>query len=369
MLIKFNYFSIITIRSLCCLCAFLLAVLCNSFVFSNTLTVDQNRVFRVLFINSYSPGYSWSDDIENGLREHLQSSAVIIELSVEYLDSKRFVSQDLLDQQADVLFSKYSKYKQDLIVVSDNAAFDFAVKNRSRLFPEVPIVFCGYNALRPATLNGLKNITGVNEEIDIDSLISAALHIQQEVHNLVFVISTDNSSSRPMAEKVETEIAPKYRDKFNVIILKDASLAHIKKTLAGIASESALFMIGRTSEKGKGRALTPAENSKLVVSVSPIPVYTFWSFHLNTGVIGGRILSGYDQGKTAGEMALLILNGKSADRIPVLMKSPTRSTYDYNVLKRFNVTSSALPENSTVINKPKPSFEMNLKKVLETFNN
>jgi hypothetical protein len=54
------------------------------------------------------------------------------------------------------------------VVVSDNAAFQFAVSNRGLLFAGVPIVFCGYNNFRPEVLHGFSDITGVNEEMDID---------------------------------------------------------------------------------------------------------------------------------------------------------------------------------------------------------
>ena len=56
-------------------------------------------------------------------------------------------------------------------------------------------------------------------------------------------------------------------------------------------------------------------------------------------------------------MALQILKGKSAGKIPVIMASPTRNIFDYNVMKRFKISMDALPENSIVINKPYSFYE------------
>ena len=78
-----------------------------------------------------------------------------------------------------------------------------------------------------------------------------------------------------------------------------------------------------------------------------MPAYTFWNFHLGTGVLGGRILTGHDQGKAAGDMALQILNGKTASRIPVLMTSPTTMIFDYTVMRRFNIEMDELPAHFT----------------------
>ena len=58
-------------------------------------------------------------------------------------------------------------------------------------------------------------------------------------------------------------------------------------------------------------------------------------------------------------MALQILNGTSADSIPVIMTSPTRNIFDFAVMKRFNIAMQSLPENSMVINKPLTFYEAN----------
>ena len=50
---------------------------------------------------------------------------------------------------AAILVAKYARYRNDLIIVSDNAALDFVIDHRNRHFPTQPVVFCGYNNVRP----------------------------------------------------------------------------------------------------------------------------------------------------------------------------------------------------------------------------
>lgn len=145
---------------------------------------DAEAPQRVLYINSYHHGYPWSDEVERGLREQLAASGRNIELSVEYLDSQRF---DYLHHQDALIASmaiKYADFHQDVILTSDNAAFDFAVRHRERLAPGRPIVFCGYNNLRPADLVGIPAITGVNEELDILGTMELALSLHPETRTL-----------------------------------------------------------------------------------------------------------------------------------------------------------------------------------------
>ncbi len=307
---------------------------------------------RVLFINSYHPGYSWSDGIEQGLRERLAASGRAIELSVEYLDSRRFAAGAQFAPLAAAMALKYSSYRPDLVVVSDNAAFDFAVKQRGRAFPDVPIVFCGYNNFRPEVLRGLADITGVNEEIDIAATVEMALQVHPRTRTLAFVLSTGEASSARIAEIAERTVLPKYRERFELIVLKDASLAEVRESLARLPRETVLFLSGQVRDQGEGRALTPAENGRLITAISPFPAYTFWDFHLGTGVVGGHILTGPDQGRAAADLALRILAGEAADAIPVVMTSPTSDIFDHPALERHGIDADALPAGAVILNRP-----------------
>ena len=307
---------------------------------------------RVLFINSYNRGYSWSDGIEDGLRERLNASGKKIELSVEYLDSRRFGYGAQIEPLAQAMAAKYTAYRPDLIVVSDNAAFDFAIKHRARLFPTQPIVFCGYNSFRPEVIKGVGNITGVNEEIAIDDTVIMALKLHPKTRTLAFVVSTADASSKRIYEVAEQSVFPELSKRFEVVVLKDASVEQIRQRLAALPKETVLFLSGQASDQGNGRALTPAENGSLITAVSPFPTYTFWDFHLNRGVVGGHIITGPEQGRKAAEMALSILGGLAADRIPVVMTTPTQEIFDYPVMARFGITPESLPPGAVIINRP-----------------
>lgn len=307
---------------------------------------------RILFINSYHRGYSWSDGIEDGLRERLEASGRKIELSIEYLDSRRFAYGTQIEPLAQAMEAKYASYRPDLIVVSDNAAFDFAIRYRERLFSGLPIVFCGYNNFRPEVIAGISNITGVNEEISIEDAVAMALKIHPRTRTLAFIVSTADASSKRIAEVAEQAVFPELRKRFDVVVLKDASIDKIRRALAALPKESLLFLSGQVSDQGFGRALTPAENGRLISAVSPFPAYTFWDFHLGSGVLGGHIITGPEQGHKAAEIALRILDGTPADSIPVVMTTPTRDVFEYPVMERFGVSFADLPAGASVLHRP-----------------
>ncbi|GAB3355015.1 MULTISPECIES: diguanylate cyclase [Giesbergeria] len=307
---------------------------------------------HILFINSYHPGYSWSDGIEEGFRERLNVSGKKIELSIEYLDSRRFPYGAQTEPLAQAMEAKYTNYRPSLIVVSDNAAFDFVIQHRTRLFAELPIVFCGYNNFRPDVIQHISDITGINEEIAIEDTVAMALKVHPQTRTLAFIVSTGEASSKRIGEVAEESVFPKLRERFDVVVMKDASVAQIRQRLAGLPKETVLFLSGQATDQGAGRALTPAENGRLITAISPFPAYTFWDFHLKEGVIGGHIITGPEQGRTAADLALRVLDGTSVNDIPVIMTTPTRDIFDYRVMERFGVRPADLPAGAHIIHQP-----------------
>lgn len=311
----------------------------------------------ILFINSYHRGYSWSDGIEDGFRERLVASDRKIELSVEYLDSRRFSYGAQIEPLAQAMAVKYADYQPDVVVVADNAAFDFAIRYRDRLFPQRPIVFGGYNNFRPAVIDGIANITGVNEEVAIGDTVNMALGVHPRTHTLAFIVSTGDASSKRIGEVAEETVFPELRKRFDVVVLKDASIEEIHQRLAKLPADSLLFLSGQVSDKSGSRSLSPAENGRRITAGSPFPAYTFWDFHLGNGALGGHIIPPDEQGRTMAGMALRVLDGTPVDSIPVVMTTPTRNVFDYPVMQRFGVNEADLPPGAVIINRPVSLWE------------
>ena len=84
-------------------------------------------------------------------------------------------------------------------------------------------------------------------------------------------------------------------------------------------------------------------------------MYGAWDFNLGLGIVGGKLISGFYQGESAGKMALRVLNGEDASSIPVVRFSadrPNRYMFDYRELRRWGISSGSLPAGSIVVNRP-----------------
>ncbi|MCG8481606.1 MAG: ATP-binding protein, partial [Spirochaetales bacterium] len=89
----------------------------------------------------------------------------------------------------------------------------------------------------------------------------------------------------------------------------------------------------------------------LVSSLMPTPVFSLWDFFIGTGVAGGLLVSGREQGVAAAELATEILAGAPADAIPVIVDSPNRWIFDMGVLGPAGVRASDLPRGARLVNR------------------
>lgn len=321
-------------------------------VLSLTVAASAETPKRILFINSYHKGYTWGDDIEKGFLERLNGQGMQTEVSFEYLDSLRYTYEQLAPTIAETLKIKYADPRPDIVVVSDTTAFSFLKTWRDSLFPGVPAVFCGYNNFTPEALGTMRNVTGVNENIDIIALVKLALSVQPNLTTLAFIVSTGDATNRSLYDSVVRYAYPAFRSGYNVVLIKDETMSGIKDRLALLPRSTAVFLTGQTTEQTQGRALSPEENAKMITEISSYPCYAAWEFQMGYGTLGGNLITGREQGAAAGDMTLQILAGLPADSIPVLMQTPTTPVFDWRTMTRFGIRESALPPGSVILRKP-----------------
>ena len=132
---------------------------------------------QVLIIHSYHSGLSWTDSVMNGIRDTFARSGCDIQMSAEYLDARRYPDSEPARRIRELIVSKLEDTTPDLVMVSDNAALEFVLEQRDRLFPHTPIVFCGINSFTPSMISNHRGITGVAEDMSVIETVDLALRL------------------------------------------------------------------------------------------------------------------------------------------------------------------------------------------------
>lgn len=90
-----------------------------------------------------------------------------------------------------------------------------------------------------------------------------------------------------------------------------------------------------------------------------VPLYGAWDFLLGSGLVGGKMISGFAHGQAAAGMGMRILDGTRPADIPVVTTPDQPAMFDYEVLTTLGINRDLLPEDSVLINEPSPFYSIN----------
>ena len=268
------------------------------------------------------------------------------------MDSKRVHDAKYLQQLFEIYQRKFQNHKFDVIISSDNNAFNFLRRHRDELFPKTPVVFCGVNNFQDSMLENQKLFTGTVEAIDIKETLDIALTLHPQTKKII--IYGDNSPTYLANLTLFKKIIPSYEKKSLEFIFSEKpqlNISEIQKHIQILSPDSLIFLINTLRDQ-KGHLLSFENSAEMIARESKAPLYGFWDFFLGHGIVGGKLTSGFAQGQTAAQMALRILAGVEIGNIGVLKTSPNRFMFDYNQLQRFGIKLSQLPNSSIIINQP-----------------
>jgi diguanylate cyclase (GGDEF)-like protein len=310
---------------------------------------------NVLILNSYHRGHEWTDKQGEAIIKKLDESGINYNVYSEYMDWKRYPTEENLKQLYERFKYKYFDMKIDIIMTTDDGALSFALKNRKDLFSNSPIIFSGVlKKSADILLKDSRNVTGAYEGMDPEETLKAALNMLPGIKN-VYVIH-DKSESGIATGNIIKDTTYYKENKLNFIELSNDSFDEILEKAALLKNDSIVIMASYNYDINN-LSISNKKFAQAVTSHSAVPVFTIDEALLGTGCMGGSLTSGNIHGTTASEIAIEVLKGKAADAIPIVNKKPVYFGFDYNALKKFSIPIDKLPENSMIINKPFSFYE------------
>ena len=331
----------------------LILAICIAPVCSPLLLARNNEAKKVLVLHSYHHGLSWDDGIDRGIESVFEKSDLDIEIQFEYMDTKRIYDQEYLDKLYKIYKYKFRNRKVNLIISTDNNAFNFLLEHGNELFPQTPVVFCGVNDFKDGMLEDRSLYTGTVEAIDIRETLDVALKLHPKTEH--FIVYGDNSPTYLANKAILERIIPDYERSIDFIFKDNFNIREIREHILKLPSNSLILLISTIRDE-QGQLISFQRSAEMMAAVSSVPLYGCWDFFLGHGIVGGKLISGFSQGETAAHIALTILNGEKVENIPVLKESPNRYMFDYKQMQRFGIDLSDIPEDSIVINKPRTFY-------------
>jgi len=316
--------------------------------------IKYSRQKNILVLNSYSADNAWTRSVMRGIEESVAESNLTINTFVEYMDTKRYSSSPYLLMLAKTIGYKYAQVKLDAIIVSDDIAYNFILRQRSALFKGVPVVFCGVNYLENTAPLPEQGITGVVESYDILGTMQLGLSLFPETKNFL-VVNDDTTTGKANLQRL-TKVLQYLPEYVAVDFTPKTSMQALQRRLAMLDENTLVLLMSFTKDKNNHR-FSYGQSVAMVSEASSRPVFGFWDFYMGEGILGGVITSGFDQGNSAGDLAVAILKGQDVSSLPVMTESPVRATIDFDLLLRFGLEDMAFSDTVEVIHQPISLFD------------
>lgn len=322
----------------------------SSILFYNILFATPSK--EVLLLHSYHKGYIWSDDISKTIEKEFEKYKNI-ELTTIYMDTKKISSKAYLDNLATLYQKQFINRKFDLIITSDNSAFDFVKKYHNKLFKNTPVLFCGLNHYKKSMIKDY--MSGVVEQVDLKKNIDLILKLHPKLKN--FVIINDTSKTGLAIKNGLLPLVKPLEKKLNIQYIDDLKIDNLKEKIKSLDKKNSVILFILLFKDTTGKYFSYKQSFQQIKQVSEVPIYGLWDFYLNKGIVGGLLTSATSQGKAVSKMAIKVLQGENISQIPILEKSPNMYMFDYNELEKFNIKLDSFISNPTIINEPLTKYK------------
>ena len=309
-------------------------------------SLRDKKQASVLFLSSYSQSHFSVPMQWDGISKAFEGTEV--QLDTEYMDMKNNADDESQAMFEQLLRHKLESHAYDVLIVGDDAALNFAEAHRNDLFAGMPVVFLGINDVDHARkVHDEGWATGIPEQSNMADVFRTAAGIFGTCDTFVCIVD-DTETGKADVVSLE-QMMPQLPDhKFEIVNLSLLSEEVFLKKMGELGSNTIVFELDAFRDRD-GKVYTIDDVCRLLASNCSRPV-----FRVSTGGVGnGALCSGFLDftkfGTEAGRMAIDILNGKAPSDIDLVGTSATEYVFDYQQLKRFNITNSQLPENSIVL--------------------
>jgi len=308
----------------------------------------------VLILNSYHPQYKWTQQLTEGIIKTLSQKVEPENIHIEYMDGRRFSDdREYLRRIKGLMSHKYRHYKIDLIISTDDYAFQFLRKEQQDLFPKTPVVFAGVNFFKKSLLKDLPLFTGVEEGTSIKENIELIKNLYPKYKEIILL--SDRTSLGLHLTDTAKEIISKNDDKDRVKIYDDFSFDELYSKVTN-SKKGTYYLLLAIHHDNKGQYFSYDNHFIKLNKDAPTPIFSMWGILMGTGTIGGYMNNPYLHGTEVAKIGLSILDGLDPKSIPI-SKTQYLPNFDYRELVRYQISKSDLPENTKIHYRPITYYE------------
>lgn len=303
---------------------------------------DNEGPDHILIINSYNTSYKWTQTLMEGIMDNLDNS---LDIRVEYLDAKNYTSQEYFDDLYEIFTKKYENISFDAIIATDDYAIRFLIDHDEELFKDVPIFFAGLNNQASYGLAHRTGYYGVSEELSLRETIQTAKQLNPNLDTIHLIVDETITGNTTYENMINLE------SDYQFVTYKGYDFESILKKISQIENNNAIVLLAFYIVDLDGTFYDTSVMTKKITENAAVPVYGLYEFSFGHGIVGGKLVSGYSQGKRVVEIMYEYFSGLHGDSY-IEGSETNLNMYDYHLLEQLDYPINLLPEDSIIINQP-----------------
>lgn len=313
-------------------------------------TVQEITDRRILVLHSYGPDYSWTTNLNDGIRSVFSRLHWSNSVRVEYMDSKNIATPDYYARLAEIYRLKYSAIHFDAILTTDNNGLLFLSRYRQALFGDTPVVATGINGARELQ-DIAQSMTIIPEAANHEATLHQAVALCPHARNGYIIVDETVTG-----KAILSEVLPQLEQLPGTVrfqVLEARTLHQTIETISSIDSTDFIYLLPYFRDSS-GQTYPEGHAARALARASPAPIFVSWAFQVGTGTLGGEVVSGVQLGEFGALAVLDILRGQMPQPPPPI--DLTMPLYDYAAVQQFHIPHKLLPAGTSFINRPPTLF-------------
>lgn len=285
---------------------FLLLTLCGMAWFKITQP-------RILVLHSYAPDYSWTRDIDTGLRRVLDAK-LGYKVQWHYMDTKNHPDKEFKRRAGALARRAIDAFNPRVIIAVDDDAHAYAVKAFAGN-PKVAIIFAGINGtVEPYGYDKANNATGIYERKPLLNLRRALSEMRgpngSELGHRIMHLGDQSAAVLIDVKEIDNFDWAPFRITESLLV---NTFDDWKRAVMDAKDKADLIVVSNyrnVYERAGEAKLVPAPAViQWTESNSPVPVVGLGGFMVEEGGMFAVGTSGFEQGEITAQMAIEVLDG------------------------------------------------------------
>jgi len=284
-------------------------------------------------------------NIESALTSALPNRVTIFR---EYMDLTRVGPTNYEPLLRDFYRSKYSSNRPDVIVTVRARPLDFVLHAGDELFATVPIVSSGMDARQIQARDLPPRVTGISTSVRYWPTIAFALTLQPQTKHVAIV-----SGSSPNDHALQALIRDELRGHpgpVNYSYLTDVSITDLLQRVSSLPPRTVILFVSFAKDV-EGRSFLPNSVLAEISRAANAPIYINSEDVLDSGAVGGDLISFSALGRETAQVAIRLLQGERAETIPFVKFSTRTRTVDARQLARWGIALDRVPAGTVILHR------------------